>query len=101
VYLSYYKDDLNISCYVKIDHIFIENLTVWFDESFYNIGNISGTYEFWFNLAADDVYIDSGVDWIKIIIGGHGKIHVEVHRTFNINGIDGSIDAIVDFRWFY
>ena len=98
VYLSYYKDDLNISCYVKIDHIFIENLTVWFDESFYNIGNISGTYEFWFNLAADDVYIDSGVDWIKIIIGGHGKIHVEVHRTFNINGIDGSIDAIVDLE---
>ena len=89
--LSYYEDEFNVSCYVKIDNIVITDLFVWFNDTSLPIGNITGPFEFWFNLTGD-INIEMGEDWIRITIGGRYR-YVKASSGFKFNDKTGLVDV--------
>jgi len=91
--ISYYEDELNITCCVDVSNITLYGLVLSFNESFYGPFNVTGDFSACFTLNSD-LKIDFGLDWIRITIGGNGRAGLNINAQLrNINNYRGYLAA--------
>jgi len=94
--LSYYKDELNVTCEVHIHDMEIRHLTLIFNEYSFYKSYINGTYHAVLHLSAN-IFIETGDDWIKITVGGN-RTYIYAIANFDVNGKEGYLVVDIDME---
>jgi len=91
--ISYYQEELNITCCIEVHNITMNGLILSFNDSFYGPFDVTGDFDACFTLNSD-LKIDFGPDWIRITIGGNGRADLDIHAQIrNINNYRGYLAA--------
>jgi len=94
---GYSKNETQAEVSLVLKDIKFIGLCLYFDEFSFGPTDLGWNGSFHLILSAD-LFIEMGEDWIKITIGGRGRVHIDVHTTLTVNETSGPLDVEMDMK---